>query len=786
MSENGAGSGADTGARETTLRDVFAATRRRRGAAFAIFAVVVSVGTYKTMTEERVYVAPVTVRVQQNTQSPMTGVPVSTPDYDFRVDPLVSEQQVIKSKLIATRTAEMAGARLVVMQPEHLLLSTLVGENPIVVKPGARDADYRLTLSDSTYLIRLGTTRFGPARYGAPLDAGDISITIPARPGIKAREVLLRVAPLDAVAQDLQGLIATRVLAQTDIIEISVFGTDPVRLRDMANDLAQVYGDYSKEQGLITAAARTAFIRTALTEQGQQLAQAQDSLRRFQEHNQSSDVSAEATAILQAIYSYDTKRGELTLQQRVYQELVGKLEQTDTTDIEMRKLVGTDAVKDNRAVADLYQRWFDLERIRQQLMLTRNGKNRDVQAIDSTIAATKTYLKNASGLYLQSLASRVASIDTNIADLRHQAEQFPPLVARQARLDENVHTMQAGYENLLSQYQLSRIGESAETGRVRVIDAAVLPTVPVSPHRKRSVFLAAVIGIALAVAGAALLDRFDDSVQTPDEIRDRLHLPLLGSIPRVKHTPQHDAARLVTHVEPQSLVAEAFRSLRTNIAFARAHQDLRTIVVTSAAPGDGKSTIAVNLATTFAQQGQRTLLIDADLRRAVIDRTFDIPRSPGLTEFLVGSHTLEAVARETDVPNLFILPSGHFPPNPSELLGSQQMRAGLEAATKAFDMVLIDSPPVLAVTDASVLSAHVDGTIIVVRLGVSAREAVSRSVSQLRVVNGRILGAVLNAVDFRSSAYHGGYGYYYQRFYGDESAGKSGRKRGKRRASRVG
>ena len=785
MSENGAGAAVETGGRETTIRDLVAATRRRRGAAFSVFAVVVAVGTWKTMTEERIYVAPVTVRVQQQSQTPMQGVPMSTPDLDFRVDPLVSEQQVIKSKLIASRTAEMAGARLVVVEPLHLLLSTLLGDNPPVVKPGARDADYRLTLSDSTYLIRQGTTRYGPVKYGAPLDAGDFSITIPSRPGIKPRDVLLRVAPLDGVAQDLQGFIATRVLPQTDIIEISVYGNDPIRTRDMANDLAQVYADYSKEQGLVIAAARSSFIRTALNEQGQQLAQAQDSLRRFQEHHQSSDVSAEATAILTSIYQYDEKRGELTLEQHVYQELVGKLEQTDTTDIEMRKLVGTDAVKDNRAVADLYQRWFDLERTRQQLSLTRNGKNRDVQAIDSTIAATKTNLKMASGLYLQSLATRISSIDTNIADLRHQAEQFPPLVAQQARLAENVHTMETGYENLLSQYQLSRIGESAETGRVRVIDAAVLPTIPVSPHRKRSVLLAVVIGIALAIAGAALLDRFDDSVQNPDEIRDRLRLPLLGSIPRVRHTPAHDAARLVTHVEPQSLVAEAFRSLRTNLAFARAHQDLRTIVVTSAAPGDGKSTIAVNLATTFAQQGQRTLLIDADLRRAVIDRTFDIPRSPGLTEFLIGSHTLEATARETDVPNLFILPSGHFPPNPSELLGSQAMRAGLEAATKAFDMVLIDSPPVLAVTDASVLSALVDGTIIVVRLGVSAREAVSRSVAQLRVVNGRILGAVLNAVDFRSSAYHGGYGYYYQRFYGNES-GDRDKRRGKRRASRVG
>ena len=782
MSENGAAPGVDTIARETTIRDVFAATRRRRGAALATFAVVLAVGTWKTMTEERIYTAPVTVRVQQSTQTPLQGVPVSTPDYDFRVDPLVSEQQVIKSKLIATRTAEAAGARLVVQQPLHLLLSTLTGDNQPVVKPRAKDGDYRLTLSDSTYLIRQGTTRYGPVKYGAPLDAGDISITIPDRPAIKPREVVLRVASMDAVSQELQGLIATRVLPQTDIIEVSVFGTDPIRVRDEANDLAQVYADYTKEQGLVIAAARSGFIRSALSEQGQQLSQAQDSLRRFQEHHQSSDVGAEATAILTSIYSYEEKRGELTLEQHVYQQLVGKLEQTDTTDTEMRKLVGTDAVKENRAVGDLYQRWFDLERTRQQLMLTRNGKNRDVQAIDSTIAAIKTNLKMASGLYLESLATRIASIDTNIADLRHQAEQFPPLVAQQARLAENVHTMETGYENLLGQYQLSRIGESAETGRVRVIDAAVLPTIPISPHRKRSVFLAAVIGIVLAVAGAALLDRIDDSVQSPDEIRDRLRLPLLGSIPRVRHTPAHDAARLVTHVEPQSLVAEAFRSLRTNIAFARAHQDLRTIVVTSAAPGDGKSTIAVNLATTFAQQGQRTLLIDADLRRAVIDRTFEIPRSPGLTEFLIGSHTLEQVARETDVPNLFVLPSGHFPPNPSELLGSQAMRKGLEAATKAFDMVLIDSPPVLAVTDASVLSACVDGTIIVVRLGVSAREAVSRSIAQLRVVNGRILGAVLNAVDFRSSAYHGGYGYYYQQFYGEEP----GRKRGKRRASRVG
>ena len=155
-------------------------------------------------------------------------------------------------------------------------------------RPFAGKVDYFLAATDTRRhakkrIERVVTGQRRVALVGAPLTAGDISITIPYRPAIKARDVLLRVASLDAVAQDLQGLIATRVLPQTDIIEISVFGTDPVRVQDEANDLAQVYGDYSKEQGLITAAARTAFIRTALTEQGQQLAQAQDSLRRFQE-----------------------------------------------------------------------------------------------------------------------------------------------------------------------------------------------------------------------------------------------------------------------------------------------------------------------------------------------------------------------------------------------------------------------------------------------------------------------------------------------------------------------
>jgi polysaccharide biosynthesis transport protein len=321
---------------------------------------------------------------------------------------------------------------------------------------------------------------------------------------------------------------------------------------------------------------------------------------------------------------------------------------------------------------------------------------------------------------------------------------------------------------------LARISQGGETGGVRIIDSAPLPFTPVSPQRKRAVLLAAIIGLMLGVLSAVIADRFDDSVQTPDEVRHRLHLAILGSIPRVRDAlfrrTDRQSFRLMSHAEPQSLVAEAFRSLRTNIAFARAHSDLRTIVLTSPGPGDGKSTVACNLATIFAQQGQRTLLIDADLRRAVVNETFAIPRSPGLSDLLVGNARLADVAKAVEVSNLFLLPSGQFPPNPSELLGSPAMRDILEQAKTSFDMVVIDSPPVLAVTDSSVISSVVDGTIVVVRVGKTARDAVRRAVAQLRVVNGRVLGAVLNDVDFRSGVYYGGYGYYYHRFYGEGSA----------------
>jgi capsular exopolysaccharide synthesis family protein len=208
--------------------------------------------------------------------------------------------------------------------------------------------------------------------------------------------------------------------------------------------------------------------------------------------------------------------------------------------------------------------------------------------------------------------------------------------------------------------------------------------------------------------------------------------------------------------------------LRTNLAFARAQQSPQAIVIASPGPNDGKSTTAANLAITFSQQGQRTLLIDADLRRAVLHKAFHVAQSPGLTEVIVGDVTVDEAMHQTAIPNLSVIASGRFPPNPAELLGSSRMQEILHRAKAEFDVVLLDSPPLLAVTDAAVLSTMVDGVVLVIRTERTKRDAVRRALGHVRSVRGRLLGAVLNDVDLRSGVYYGSYGHYYYSYYGRE------------------
>jgi capsular exopolysaccharide synthesis family protein len=226
--------------------------------------------------------------------------------------------------------------------------------------------------------------------------------------------------------------------------------------------------------------------------------------------------------------------------------------------------------------------------------------------------------------------------------------------------------------------------------------------------------------------------------------------------------------------DPRNPVSEAYRSLRTNLTFANLEKPPKTIVFTSALPQDGKSTSAANLSITLAQQGIRTLLVDADLRRGVLHSVFGIESDPGLTNALMGQCDVTEAIRKIDLGEsgiLDFLPSGPYPPNPAEVLGSQRMRALIEKIEAMYDLVVIDSAPLTAVTDAAVLGTKVDGVVLVARANVTERGALTYAVQQLASVRAPILGCILNDVEFRRDARYysayGKYGYYYAHYYAD-------------------
>lgn len=757
-----------------SIRDIMLSVRRRWWAVPLVFVLFVSFGIWRTLREPHIYRAATTVRIE-NATSPIAGVQTSAPTYDYRIDPMISEQQVIKSRMVAERVVEKLGLRLRIVEPAGLHRTRLFGAVPPIVDSTAQPGDLRVTLGPRTYTLSSGAIRYATAPYGTAISGGGVRFVVPERPSISEPTVLLEILPVTAAAAEVRGSIGTKVLPQTNIIEIAYVGTEPPMVRDIVNTVAREYGAVSSEMQRTNARAKSIFIASSLRDQRERLDSAQDALKEFKERQQIGDVNAEQAALAQSIHRMEDSRQAGLVEQQIYYTLVGKLTAADTADEELRRLVGTEAVERNRYIANLYDRWFSLVKERETLYARgKTDANEDVKAVHRLISRTKDDLRSASELYLQALQSRLSSLDKSIANLRLETEKYPSLEAQQSRLSATVGTMQRTFDNLQSEFQLARIAESVDGGRVQPIDEATLPTFAVSPNRKRAITYSALVGLLLGFVLAFALDRLDDSVKSPDELRDQMELPMLGLIPAIRaerggrRGADATSGRLITHVDPRSPVAEAYRSMRTNLAFARAQQSPQAIVVASPGPSDGKSTTAANLAITFAQQGQRTLLIDADLRRAVLDRAFSVPRSPGLTEAIIGEATFEAVVHPTEVPNLSLIASGQFPPNPAELLGSPRMQEILHEAKARYDIVLLDSPPLLAVTDAAVLATMVDGVVLVIRTERTKRDAVRRALGHVRSVRGRLLGAVLNDVDMRSGAYYGSYGHYYYSYYGGE------------------
>jgi capsular exopolysaccharide synthesis family protein len=362
--------------------------------------------------------------------------------------------------------------------------------------------------------------------------------------------------------------------------------------------------------------------------------------------------------------------------------------------------------------------------------------------------------------------AEITKKQTDLAGLfsaRQIADAQTQITGQQTKLN----SLQANYTALLANTQQGALN------RISVIEPATLPTQPVGPNKMATILLAAAIGLLLAVGAAYLLEYLDDTLKNPEEVQKTLGLTTLGTVPVTKF---EKGSELVVMTRSPSPSGEAYRVLRTNLQFAAVDHPLTTLMVTSPGPSEGKSTTAANLAAALAQFGRRTILLDADLHRPRLHHVFGLRNNTGVTTALIADDALHLgdLLQETSVPLLQVLTSGPIPPNPAELLGSSRMRQLLADLLARADVVVLDSPPVMALSDAAILSTQVDGVLLVLDAANSRREVARRAVAALQRVHGRIIGVLLNRVPTRGAGYEYQYGYSQYYTAGDGTAGSSG------------
>ena len=610
---------------------------------------------------------------------------------------------------------------------------------------------------------------------------------------------------VDAVAMRLQGgyLQVSPTERGTDGINLTATSTVPGEAALIANLFADEYLKRTKETSRASYTASREFLENQIAQQGQTLQDREGALKNFMTREGAVDLDQESSNIVSQLAALEAERdatqielqmkrstvtalrGELgSLEPRLAQRITSgidgdiTLRQARLADVEGRletiylrnpALRTADAVPADVEVMRTQAAGLraEVRRLTSQLLTesleaggvdpTKQGGIDRAQSlkrglIDGTIEA------NGLNAKYNVLAQRIRAYEGNLSAIPRQAIEL-------AQMQRSRQSTERLYLALEEKLQEARVAEQSELGYAEQIRPAMRPGAPFSPNRQRNIILGILVGLGLGLGLATLKVALDHRLHRPEDLRSRGYT-ILGTVPDLTELVRHDFGghervkleghtldtRLVSLLNPLSPASESYRSLRTNIQYSRPDAPIRTLLVTSANPGEGKSVTTLNLAVAMAQSGLRILLVDADLRKPSIHTKLGMRREPGLVEALFSNEPFRPEAYTTLVEDLYVMPAGAHAPNPAELLGSKAMRALIDTCKEHFDVILLDSPPVLVATDAPLLAAHCDATIVVVASGATKDYALDGLMDTLAGVQANVIGTVLNRFD-ASSAY---------------------------------
>jgi polysaccharide biosynthesis transport protein len=583
-------------------------------------------------------------------------------------------------------------------------------------------------------------------------------------------------------AQLLQGMMTVSQERDTRLVHIMVKDRSPDRAMLLANTIADAYMQKTMEDRLGATTGALEWLGKQLDGLKDQLEHSEMALHEFSEGHTTLAVSLED-------------------QQNIVAANIAQISR-QLTDLKVRRLELNARVNELRAANSddpfaVYASAFFINTVLSQLRsihqaLMREKDNLSVQygeahprivAINSQVESVKRALRaeiNGMISAAQSDLNEVAEVEKGLQGELSAANKLGLELNLQEithrRLQRQRDNTSKLYGTLLERTAQTDLTRALQVAYVRVVDQALAPRVPVSPRASMNLALGLVFGLVAGVVLAFVLDQLDRTIRTVEDA-EATGITILGIMPKIEEnsslsTPAYGRKRrdanpaeqlnsrdLVVHTHPKSSAAECCRTIRTNLMFMSADKPRKTLVVTSASPREGKTTVTMSLAISLAQSGKRVLVVDTDLRKPRIHRALDTTLAKGVTTVLVGELNVKDAIQETDVPGLSFLASGPIPPNPAELLHTSQFRQLLVDLSKMYDHVIMDSPPLAAVTDAAVIAPQVDTAILVIHSQRTTREALRTALRQLRDVGCQPTGGVLNEVDLSTMRY--GYGSYY-------------------------
>jgi capsular exopolysaccharide synthesis family protein len=581
----------------------------------------------------------------------------------------------------------------------------------------------------------------------------------PITPGASEEQMVTRAAMM------LQGKIRVLPVRESRVVGIAVRDADPARAAELANTIASVYIDQNLALKLDTTRGAKRWVAEQLDEARRDLDRAEQALYAFRRDNNILSVSLEdrqniiastLTDFSSALTQAKKQRIELEARRKAVASLIaGQVDE------------GPAAFGEQGAALEILRKTWLEERRKLQLTEERYGpKHPELAYQKSRLDAAWSDLVKEGELVLKSMDAQIrAATETGsrysgeVDRLTQEALDLNKKEIDYKRLTRDADNASQVYAALLKRLNESGLQEQDQANNMRLLDRAQVPRVAVEPNMRNAIVMTIALALLISLGLVFFVEFLDRSIKTQEDLEQAVGAPFLGFLPSVVEDAKTPGRELFVLRHPKSTAAECCRVVRTNILFCSPDKPLKTILVTSSNPVEGKTVSVVNLGIAMAQGGQRTLLVDTDMRRPRLHKVLGISNEHGVARLTVEEGPIEEAIKSTEVPNLFLLPCGPLPPNPAELLQTEKFLSLVKKLTERFDRVIFDSPPVLAVTDAAVLSRVVDGTVLVVRAGTTARDAVLRGSQRLKAVNAPIIGAVLNDVNLRHPHYAS---YYYQ------------------------